>query len=159
MSRALIQPASPISERTHRLVTSVATIAVAFVVGLAALRLFIPVVRADGPVAPVSALAHVPPALRAEHVLNDYSFGGYLTFEGVRPFVDSRVELYGDAFLARYEKIIESDPDAVTATLRAYDIRWTILGRHSRVVAVMDGLRGWRRLYEDDYAVVHIRDK
>jgi len=26
--------------------------------------------------------------------------------------VDSRVELYGDAFLARYEKIIESDPES-----------------------------------------------
>jgi hypothetical protein len=92
-------------------------------------------------------------------VLNDYSFGGYLIFAGVRPFVDSRVELYGDAFLARYEQIIASDPQTVRATLRAYDIRWTILAKQSRAVAVMDGLRGWRRLYADDYAVVHIRDK
>jgi hypothetical protein len=159
ISRALTQPASAISQRTKRLATSVATMAVALVVGLAALRLLIPVVRTDGPVAPVSALAHVPPAVRVEPVLNDYSFGGYLIFEGVRPFVDSRVELYGDAFLARYEKIIEPDPDTVKATLRAYDIRWTILSRHSRAVAVMDGLRGWSRRYEDDYAVVHIRDK
>jgi hypothetical protein len=129
------------------------------VIGLATLRLFVPVARSDGPVAPISALAHVPPALRAEPVLNDYSFGGYLIFAGVRPFVDSRVELYGDAFLARYEKIIASDPQTVRATLHAYDIRWTILGKHSRAVAVMDGLRGWSRHYADDYAVVHIRDK
>lgn len=159
MSRALSAPVSTISERAHRLAAFIATAAVVFVIGLAALRLFVPVVRSDSPVAPISALAHVPPALRAQPVLNDYSFGGYLIFAGVRPFVDSRVELYGDAFLARYEKIIASDPEAVRATLRAYDIRWTILGKHSRAIAVMDGLRGWNRLYADDYAVVHIRDK
>jgi len=159
MSRALTAPASAILERAHRLAAFAATAAVMLVVGLATLRLFVPVVRSDSPVAPISALANVPPALRAEPVLNDYSFGGYLIFAGVRPFVDSRVELYGDAFLARYEKIIAADPEAVRATLRAYDIRWTILGKHSRAVAVMDGIRGWSRLYGDDYAVVHIRDK
>jgi len=159
MSRALTAPTSAILERAHRLAAFAATAAVMLVVGLATLRLFVPVVRSDSPVAPISALAHVPPALRAEPVLNDYSFGGYLIFAGVRPFVDSRVELYGDAFLARYEKIIAADPEAARATLRAYDIRWTILSKHSRAVAVMDGLRGWSRLYGDDYAVVHIRDK
>lgn len=159
MSRALSTPASTISERAHRLAAFIATAAVVLVIGLATLRLFVPVVRSDSPVAPISALAHVSPALRAQPVLNDYSFGGYLIFAGIRPFVDSRVELYGDTFLARYEKIIASDPETVRATLRAYDIRWTILSKHSRAIAVMDGLRGWSRVYADDYAVVHIRDK
>lgn len=158
-SRALVTPASVISTRTHRLAAIVATGAVLLVIALATLRMFVPAVRTDSPVAPISALAHVPPAVRSQPVLNDYSFGGYLIFAGVRPFVDSRVELYGDAFLARYEKIIESDPDAVKTAIRAYDIRWTLLGSHSRAVSVMDGLKGWRRLYADDYAVVHIRDK
>jgi fumarate reductase subunit D len=155
LSRAA--PTSAISERTHRLAAFAATGAIILV--LSALRLFVPVVRTDSPVAPMSALAHVPHELRTQPLLNDYSFGGYLIFEGVRPFVDSRVELYGDAFLDRYEKIIASDPESVKATLRAYRIRWTILGTHSRAVAVMDGFAGWRRLYADQYAVVHIRDK
>jgi len=52
----------------------------AVMAGLAALRLLLPIVRVDGPAAPVTALAHVPPALAAEAVLNDYNFGGYLIF-------------------------------------------------------------------------------
>jgi hypothetical protein len=157
LSRA--SPTSVSSERTHRLAAFAATGAVILVLCLSAVRLFVPLVRTDSPVAPISALAHVPPELRLQPLLNDYSFGGYLIFNGVRPFVDSRVELYGDAFLDRYEKIIASDPESVKATLRTYGIRWTILGTHSRAVAVMDGLAGWRRLYADQYAVVHIRDK
>ena len=36
-------------------------------------------------------------------VLNDFSFGGYLMFSGVQPFIDGRAELYGDAFLHEYD--------------------------------------------------------
>jgi hypothetical protein len=133
--------------------------AVALVMGTVSLRLAIPAVRVDSPVAPITALAHVPPNLRAAHVLNDYSFGGYLIFSGVRPFVDSRVELYGDAFLERYAKIIGPDSAVIRSTLKADDVQWTIFDPVSPVVGVMDHLPGWRRLYADRFAVVHIRDK
>jgi hypothetical protein len=92
-------------------------------------------------------------------VLNDYSFGGYLIFSGVQPFVDSRVELYGDAFLDRYAKIISPDSAVIRSTLSAADIQWTIFDPGSPVVGVMDRLPGWRRLYADRFAVIHIRDK
>jgi hypothetical protein len=157
-----MSPAEPnfrSSERSAQIAGIFASLAILAVIVLAWLRIFIPASRVDSPVAPIAALQHVPPELRAEHVLNDYSFGGYLIFEGVRPFVDSRVELYGDQLLARYARIIEADPSEVRATLRAYDIRWTILGRHSPTVQVMDTLPGWHRFYSDDFAVVHIRDK
>jgi hypothetical protein len=136
-----------------------ATLALLLIIVLGWLRIFVPLSRVDSPVAPITALQHVPAELRSEHVLNDYSFGGYLIFAGVRPFVDSRVELYGDAFLSRYAKIIEPNAATVRATLGIYDIRWTILGRHSPTLRVMDGLPGWHRLYADEFAVVHIRDK
>ena len=45
------------------------------------------------------AMRHVPSALRAEPVLNDYTYGGVLIFQGIRPFIDSRADLYGDAFI------------------------------------------------------------
>ena len=32
-------------------------------------------------------------------VLNNYDFGGYLIFFGVKVFVDGRTDMYGDAFL------------------------------------------------------------
>jgi len=133
--------------------------AVVIVIGVAGLRFAIPATRVDSPVAPITALEHVSPALRADHVLNDYSFGGFLIFSGVKPFVDSRVELYGDAFLERYAEIIEPDPVVIRSILSAEDVQWTIFDPLSPVVGVMDRLPGWRRLYADRFAVIHIRDK
>ena len=114
--------------------------------------------RADSAVAPITALAHVPPALRSTPVLNDYSFGGYLIFAGVRPFIDSRVELYGDAALKNYAALIRPERAALEATLRRYDIRWSSFAPSSPIVSELDARPGWHRLYTDRFAVVQIRD-
>ncbi len=125
---------------------------------LSGARLALPVARADTATAPIAALRAVPPALRAEPVLNDYGFGGYLIWAKVRPFIDGRADMYGDAFLELYGKIIGGDPDALEPTLKRYDIAWTIFAPSQRVVALMDREPGWRRLYADKFAVVHVRD-
>ncbi len=91
---------APLSDTRHsHLMSRLAAGASALIIGLAMIRVLVPVRRSDSPVAPITALGRVPLTLRAEHVLNDYSFGGYLIFSGVRTFVDSRAELYGDVFL------------------------------------------------------------
>lgn len=123
--------------------------------GLIALRLLLPITRVDGPVAPMTALAHVPPALAMQPVLNDYSFGGYLIFAHVRPFIDSRADMYGDAFLHRYRSAILPQRAVLEATLRDYRISWTILAPDRPVVALLDTLPHWCRIYADDVAVVH----
>ena len=58
---------------------------------------------------------HVPASLVHAPVLNEYAFGGYLIFNDVRPFIDSRAELYGDRFLARYGRIIRPDKPLLEA--------------------------------------------
>ena len=50
------------------------------------------------------------------------------------------------------------DPAAVETTLKRYDIDWTIFAPDSRIVATLDREPGWRRLYADATAVVHVRD-
>jgi len=125
---------------------------------LVGLRLTLPVTRSDSSVAPISALAHVSTRLRAAPVLNDYAFGGYLIFEGVRPFIDSRAELYGEGPLETYAALVKPERAALRTTLRRYDIRWSILGATSPMVAELDATPGWRRLYADRYAVVQFRD-
>lgn len=97
-------------------------------------------------------------SLRSKPVLNDYAFGGYLIFRSVRPFIDSRADLFGDAFLERFSRIIRPDPEALESALKHYDIAWTILAPGEGVTALMDAKPGWRRLYADRYAVVHVRD-
>jgi hypothetical protein len=124
---------------------------------LAAVRIAMPIVRTDSANAPMTALAAVPPELRGRPMLNDYAFGGYLIAQGVRPFVDGRAEVYGDAFLDRYAAIIEPDAKALGRALADYGARWTIFAPSQPVVGLMDTRPGWRRLYADKYAVVHVK--
>lgn len=133
-----------------------ATVAAAFAIG--AMRLIAPVERTDGAAAPISALSAVPADLRRKPVLNGYAFGGYLIFEHVRPFIDARVELYGDTMLSLYDRLERGDREALETTLDRYAIRWTIFPPASPVVAALDRAPGWRRLHSDATAVVQVRD-
>ena len=131
--------------------------ALAFVV-LAVVRLAVPVERGDGRVTPASALAHVPASVARLPVFNDYSFGGYLIFKDVRPFIDGRAELYRGAFINTYVRMLRGDDKTLPAELAKYRIRWTILAPGDLAVAAMDRMKGWHRLYTDKWAVVHVKD-
>jgi len=121
-------------------------------------RLAIPAVRADDPISPTTALAHIPRFVRETPVVNDYAFGGYLIWNGVRPFIDSRADLYGDIFLGNYAAVTEPDKDALASTLAFYHARWTIFRSQQPVVKLLDSTPGWHRFYSDKLAVVHVHD-
>jgi hypothetical protein len=129
--------------------------------GLAALvivRLVVPVVRGDDPRSPISALAHLPPDLPQQRVLNDYSFSGYLIWSGVKVFIDSRADFYGDRFVKEYAEIASGDRFALATSLIHYQPRWTIFAPDTPMAKFMDGAPGWRRIYADKLAVIHVRD-
>ena len=132
--------------------------AVAAALALAGARLALPIARADAATAPMAALDAVPAALRERPVLNDYAFGGYLIWAKLRPFIDGRADMYGDAFLGLYERIAAGDPEALEASLKRYDVAWTVFAPGQRVNALLDREPGWRRLYADRFAVVHVRE-
>lgn len=124
---------------------------------LTVVRFAMPVVRGEGIATPAKALSHVPASLLRTPVLNDYSFGAYLIFRDVRPFIDSRAELYGGRFLNRYAQIQSGNPNVIEDTLSRYHIRWTILRPENGAVGVIDRLPGWHRVYEDQWAVVQVK--
>jgi hypothetical protein len=107
---------------------------------------------------PASALAAVEADHIAGPVLNDYGFGGYLIFSGVKPFIDGRY-FYGDAFIRRYIEATNGLNDQLPALLDEYGITWTLLNPSTPGVSLLDHLPGWRRLYADDVAIVHVRDE
>jgi hypothetical protein len=125
---------------------------------LIAARLMSPAARGDDAVTPRTAIAHVPGFLREMPVLNDYAFGGFLIWNGIKPFIDSRADLYGDVFLENYAGIAQPDKDALAASLAHYHVRWTIFSAHAPVVKLLDGTPGWHRFYADGVAVVHVHD-
>src|SRR5271156_1704918 len=143
--------------------------ALALALALTGARLATPIVRGDSstappapgipPPAPPGALAAVPAGLRDKPVLNNYAFGGYFIYAGLRAFIDGRADMFGDAFLSEYARILAGEPQAVEAALKRWDIAWTIFAPGQRAVATMDHEPGWRRIYADSWAVVHVRDE
>jgi hypothetical protein len=120
------------------------------------LRLASPVTRVDGTTAPVSALAAVPAALIRQPVLNDYDFGGYLIFKGVRPYIDGRADMYGDDFVAEDSQIQLANQADLDGALAKHHIAWSIMAPGRPVVAALTRM-GWRQVYADRYAVVQTR--
>jgi hypothetical protein len=130
---------------------------VAFAMLLTVIRVAYPLARADDPVSPITALHQVPAEIARQPVFNDYGFGGYLIFENVKPFIDGRADMYGDDFISAYTTAMAANGRAFELMVERYGIRWTILRAGSPALAMLDTLPGWRRLYADDIAVVHIR--
>jgi len=91
-------------------------------------------------------------------VLNSYEFAGYLIFDGVAPFIDGRADMYGDEFLFNYQDALDlKDSELLPKLLERYQIGWTLLRPGLPAVALLDRLPGWKRLYADETAVVHVR--
>jgi len=120
-------------------------------------RLSMPTPIEDSLTKPVTAMQHVPAALAAQPVFNGYGFGGYLIFKGVRPYIDGRSDMYGDEFFARYLRATAGDQRLFDEAVRRYGVRWTILAPDAAANLKLDVRPGWRRLYADQYAVVHMR--
>ncbi|MGD0429546.1 MAG: hypothetical protein ABSA58_00515 [Acetobacteraceae bacterium] len=123
-----------------------------------AIRAILPLSPENTGAAFAAALNNVPASLRAKPVLNEYGLGGQLIFQGVRPFIDSRADLYGDAFLSRYRQIASPEEEALDRALSEYEIAWTIFPSGHRIVPLMDQEPGWRRLIETGGVVIHVRD-
>jgi hypothetical protein len=100
-------------------------------------------------------------ALRAHHpkrVLNDLPFGGYLIWRQMPVFIDGRAELYGEAFeMAYYRAMQLKDVNQFLDILKKWDIDAVLLTPHTPAVGLLDHIGGWRRVYADENAVLHVR--
>jgi hypothetical protein len=91
------------------------------------------------------------------NVLNSFRFGGYLIFRGIPPFVDGRIQLYGNQFLRRYFRAMSlRDAEDAARMLKQFDITWALL-EPGDPIAFMLETNGWVKLYSDDFAVVFAR--
>ena len=127
--------------------------------GAATYRLLTPFERPDSYGVPVTALRHVPAGLRDKPVFNEYSFGGLLAYDGIAPFIDGRSDMYGDAFTTDYMRIARGDAARWRAAEAKWKFAWTILPPDTALVKILDREPGWRRLYADQWAVIHVRDR
>ena len=126
---------------------------------LVLLRALLPIAPAENSANPTGLIAAVPPGLRGQPVFNGYSLGGPLILAGIRPYIDGRQDLYGDAFFADYSAIADGDFARFNRAVERYRIRWTILGHGNReLIAAMERSGRWRRIYADKVGVIHVRE-
>ncbi|MEK9283868.1 MULTISPECIES: hypothetical protein [unclassified Bradyrhizobium] len=96
---------------------------------------------------------------KAQRIFNAYQFGGYLISRDIPVFVDGRAELYGERFVMDFFKAVEVKKlDNLTRLLDEYKIDATLLVADAPAAQVLDHIKGWKRLYADDIAVIHVRD-
>ena len=108
----------------------------------------------QSPVAAVDVLKQQ----NARHVLNDFSFGGYLISRNVPVFIDGRAELYGEPFGMAFLLAIQlQNVNLFLDLLEKYDIDAVLLPPSTPAASLLDRLGGWQRVYSDDNAVLHVR--
>lgn len=162
-----------IRARTHRRHTAALDDAFADLAGSASLRgsalvglivfmiagvfLQYPLVRKPDAYTPAAALKFAAAHGLTGPVFNEYGFGGYLIFNGVKPFIDGRADMYGDPFIKRYIEATRGYTGELSAMLDQYHATWTLFAAKSPAVTLMDHLPGWKQIYADDTAVIHVR--
>jgi hypothetical protein len=117
---------------------------------------------ADAPadnMTPAAALEHAMNANVNGPVLNAFDFGGYLIFRGIPTFIDGRTLPFGKEFAADYFKAIgvADGGTKLDELTDKYNVTWTLLRTKSAAALHFDHSPGWRRLYDDDIAVIHVR--
>jgi hypothetical protein len=123
-------------------------------------RLFLPMTLPENEANPWALIAAVPPQLRSEPVLNGYAMGGPLILSGIRPYIDGRSDMYGDALVADYKQITEGDAVALNNAVERWDIQWAILPRrYVKLVSLLDRSSDWKRIAEDRAGLIYVRNR
>ncbi|MGY3390529.1 hypothetical protein ACVWW6_003120 [Bradyrhizobium sp. USDA 3311] len=96
---------------------------------------------------------------KVQRIFNAYQFGGYLISRDIPVYVDGRAELYGEKFVMNFFKATEGKkPELLPRLLDEYKIDATLLVADAPGPQILDQLKGWKRIYADDIAVIHVRD-
>ena len=96
---------------------------------------------------------------KAERIFSTSPFGGYLLTRDIKAFIDGRAELFGEQFVLDYfDAVTAKDVGTLLSLLDKYQIDATLLGPTLPATKVLDHIPGWKRVYTDDIAVIHVRD-
>jgi len=155
---AMILPQGFAQGRVRKNAGAPVLVAVGGAVFLVAVRLAMPLAPPENETNPWRLIASVPPELRSQPVLNDYSFGGPLILAGIRPFVDGRGDMYGDRFVLAYGDIIRGDRKAFNAAVSSWNIKWVIVPhREGTFITMLRKTPCWRQIRQNETGVVFVR--
>jgi hypothetical protein len=143
---------------SRRTIISVATAAVVIIMLGAAYPRLRPVVNPSPNISPQAAVDYVLQQNVSGPVLNDFDFGGYLIFRGIKTFIDGRTLPFGRQFAVDYMDALQIKNQAKLDEMAdTYKVAWTLLRPGSTMANHFDQSPRWRQLYADDIAVVYVR--
>ena len=152
-----IVPSREMPSRSHVMMLAALAVAIAASASTKAFVAYHPFTfsQSQMPVAAVDVLKK----RQAQRIFSTSPFGGYLVFRDIKAFIDGRAELYGEKFVMDYfDAVTAKDVDTLLRLLDTYQIDATLLTPTLPATKVLDHLPGWKRLYADDIAVIHVRD-
>jgi hypothetical protein len=94
------------------------------------------------------------------NVLNSYNFGGTLIFHGIKTYVDGRTDqLFLDGFSnAAAEMGTPSGKPILRREIDERAIKWALLTADDSRIAFFNELAGWRKAYEDKFALIYVNE-
>jgi len=123
-------------------------------------RAILPLSPPENEANPWKLIAAVPPQLRSQPVLNGFSMGGPLILSGIRPYIDGRGDVYGDAMMLDYAHLSKGDAAAFSRAVDRWNIRWAILPNdYKDLIGLLDRSGQWRRIASDSAGVLYVRTR
>lgn len=110
------------------------------------------------PVAAVDWLETHPPV---GNTFNYFPWGGYLLYRmwpEQKVFIDGQTDFYGEALTRQYDQVYSLAP-GWQEVLSQYQVGWVIVPTGARLAGALEGLPGWRSVYQDKTAVVIAHDQ
>jgi hypothetical protein len=156
---AMVLPAGFAKGSTGRAIeVSLARVAAGGAALLITIRAIMPVSPPDNEANPWKLIAAVPRELRSQPVLNGYSMGGPLILSGIRPYIDGRSDMYGDALVLGFMRMTHGDANEFREAVRRWNIRWAIVANNGGLMALLDRSPGWRRIRHDKVGAIYVRE-
>jgi len=107
---------------------------------------------------PISALEAAKEWGVSGNLLNYWNFGGFLISQKIPVFIDGRADLYGNEHVNEYFVFTDAlDLEKVASLLDEKKITWTIMPPAEKIVMYLNHQQGWKKIYEDKHAVVHVK--
>lgn len=108
---------------------------------------------------PVKAVEYIVAHTALEdHIFNYYTWGGYLIWRGVQPFIDGRADIY-EANCTVFKDYIDATDFKVppVQVLDKYKIRTVLMPKNNPLAVYLAGRPGWKEIYQDNLAVIFER--
>ncbi len=106
---------------------------------------------------PVQAVQWLKENPQEGEMFNPFDWGGYLSFylPEKKVFIDSQGDVYGEAFIRKYERVITLAPGWQTI-LEEYNVRWALVNADWPLAHAL-AAAGWKEVYRDETAVVLVK--